>query len=109
MANDVDGNVQALGKRTKFVRDLVREVAGLAPYEKRICELLKVGKDKRALKVAKKKVRRIADEKMRGVGTRWNRRTDVVGRNANRMQLGTHLRAKKKREDCANILRKARK
>jgi len=52
--------LQALGKRTKFVRDIVREVAGLAPYEKRICELLKVGKDKRALKVAKKKVRRNA-------------------------------------------------
>jgi large subunit ribosomal protein L36e len=40
------------------VRDLIKEVAGLAPYEKRIIELLKVGKDKRALKVAKKKVRR---------------------------------------------------
>jgi hypothetical protein len=40
------------------VRDIVREVAGLAPYEKRIVELLKVGRDKRALKVAKKKVRR---------------------------------------------------
>lgn len=49
-------NAKALGKRTKFVRELVREVTGLAPYEKRICELLKVGKDKRALKVAKKKV-----------------------------------------------------
>eukprot|EP00955_Chlamydomonas_euryale_P039860 351532-Chlamydomonas_euryale.AAC.9 len=45
-----------LGKRVKFVRDIVREVAGLAPYEKRICELLKIGKDKRALKVAKRKV-----------------------------------------------------
>lgn len=48
--------LQRLGKRVKMVRDIIREVAGLAPYEKRIVELLKVGKDKRALKVAKKKV-----------------------------------------------------
>ena len=41
----------------KFVRDIIREVAGLAPYEKRVTELLKVGKDKRALKLCKKKVR----------------------------------------------------
>ncbi|RWV93238.1 hypothetical protein BHE74_00004448 [Ensete ventricosum] len=53
------------------------EVAGFAPYEKRITELLKVGKDKRALKVAKRK-------------------------------LGTHKRAKKKREEMANVLRKMR-
>jgi large subunit ribosomal protein L36e len=60
-----------------FVRNLIREVAGFAPYEKRITELLKVGKDKRALKVAKRK-------------------------------LGTHKRAKKKREEMSGVLRKMR-
>ena len=43
-------------KKNKFVRDLVREVCGFAPYEKRTVELLKVSKDKRALKFLKKKV-----------------------------------------------------
>ncbi|CAK9134413.1 unnamed protein product [Ilex paraguariensis] len=64
-------------KRIHLVRNLIREVAGFAPYEKRITELLKVGKDKRALKVAKRK-------------------------------LGTHKRAKKKREEMSNVLRKMR-
>lgn len=49
--------VQFLCKRVKFVRDVVREVVGLAPYERRIIELLKVQRDKRALKFAKKRVR----------------------------------------------------
>ncbi|KAL0341045.1 UNVERIFIED_CONTAM: 60S ribosomal protein L36-1 [Sesamum radiatum] len=62
-------------KRVHFTRSLIREVAGFAPYEKRITELLKVGKDKRALKVAKRK-------------------------------LGTHKRAKRKREEMASALRK---
>ena len=48
--------LQRQSKRVKLVRDIVREVAGQAPYEKRIMELLKVGRDKRALKVAKRKV-----------------------------------------------------
>ncbi|KAL0304276.1 UNVERIFIED_CONTAM: 60S ribosomal protein L36-2 [Sesamum radiatum] len=64
-------------KRVHFARSLIREVAGFAPYEKRITELLKVGKDKRALKVAKRK-------------------------------LGTHKRAKRKREEMAGALRKMR-
>jgi large subunit ribosomal protein L36e len=45
-----------LSKRTSFVRELVKEVAGLAPYERRIIELLRNSKDKRARKLAKKKL-----------------------------------------------------
>jgi large subunit ribosomal protein L36e len=48
--------MRRVNKRVKFVRDLVKEVCGLAPYEKRIIELLKVSKDKRALKLAKKRL-----------------------------------------------------
>lgn len=42
----------------KFVREIVKEVCGLAPYEKRLVELLRVQKEKRALKFAKRRVRR---------------------------------------------------
>merc|ERR1711964_449257 len=62
--------------RVALVRDIVREVAGFAPYERRIIELLKIGSaatQKRALKFAKKR-------------------------------LGTHKRAKKKREEMQECL-----
>eukprot|EP00123_Amoebidium_parasiticum_P006886 comp17722_c0_seq1/m.17654 comp17722_c0_seq1/g.17654 ORF comp17722_c0_seq1/g.17654 comp17722_c0_seq1/m.17654 type:complete len:106 (-) comp17722_c0_seq1:69-386(-) len=45
-----------LSKHVKFVRDVIREVSGFAPYERRIIELLRVSKDKRALKLAKKRL-----------------------------------------------------
>ncbi|BES94550.1 unnamed protein product [Nesidiocoris tenuis] len=65
-------------KHSKFVRDLIREVCGHAPYEKRGMELLKVSKDKRALKFLKRR-------------------------------LGTHIRAKRKRDELSNILTQMRK
>ncbi len=68
----------ALTKKNKFIRDLVRDITGFAPYERRIQELLRISKDKRALKFSKKR-------------------------------LGTHVRAKRKREEMQNMLQKMRK
>merc|ERR1712055_652321 len=65
-------------KHSKAVRDIVREVVGFAPYEKRAMELLKISKDKRALKFLKKR-------------------------------LGSHVRAKRKREEMTNVLAAMRK
>lgn len=65
------------GRRTKSgetCRAVMTEVAGFSPYERRIIELLRIGKDKRALKFAKKR-------------------------------LGTHLRAKRKRDQLTEALR----
>ena len=36
---------------------MIREVTGYAPYERRCMEMLRVGKDKKALKFVKKRVR----------------------------------------------------
>mmetsp|Transcript_450 Transcript_450/g.392 ORF Transcript_450/g.392 Transcript_450/m.392 type:complete len:108 (-) Transcript_450:704-1027(-) len=46
-------------KRNELVREVVREVAGFAPYERRMIELLKIGSaatNKRSLKLAKKRL-----------------------------------------------------
>eukprot|EP00920_Eleutheroschizon_duboscqi_P009378 GHVT01021540.1.p1 GENE.GHVT01021540.1~~GHVT01021540.1.p1 ORF type:complete len:111 (+),score=25.42 GHVT01021540.1:77-409(+) len=48
-----------LSPRTRLVREVIREVAGFAPYERRIMELLKIGTaatEKKALKFAKKRL-----------------------------------------------------
>lgn len=43
-------------ERTKFVRSIIREVAGFAPYERRVMELLRNSKDKKARKLTKKRL-----------------------------------------------------
>ena len=39
-----------------FVKDVIREVCGYAPYERRVMELLRNGFDKRALRLTKRKL-----------------------------------------------------
>lgn len=71
---------QALHKRVKLVREIVREVAGLAPYEKRILDVIKVGgagSEKKAYKLGK-------------------------------ARLGTHKRSLKKREELKSLWAKQR-
>jgi len=45
-----------IGKGRKLAKEVVREVCGFAPYERRLLELLRNGLEKRALKLAKKKL-----------------------------------------------------
>ncbi|KAF7292428.1 60S ribosomal protein [Mycena chlorophos] len=45
-----------LSTKTKFVRSVVREVAGFSAYERRVMELLRNSKDKKARKLTKKRL-----------------------------------------------------
>ena len=56
VAKSKPGNQRTLTKKGKFVKSLIREVVGFAPYEKRIMELIKNSKDKRAKKFAKQRL-----------------------------------------------------
>jgi large subunit ribosomal protein L36e len=72
--------MQASSKRTIMCRELAREVVGLAPYERRILDMIKTGgssADKRVYKFAKRR-------------------------------LGSHKRALAKREDIKEVNAKQR-
>mmetsp|Transcript_74865 Transcript_74865/g.194687 ORF Transcript_74865/g.194687 Transcript_74865/m.194687 type:complete len:110 (+) Transcript_74865:74-403(+) len=63
-------------QRNGLIKEVIREVVGFAPYERRMIELLKIGSAstfKRALKLAKKR-------------------------------LGTHKRGKKKRDEMSEAV-----
>ena len=107
---------QKLNKRVEFVRSVIREVAGYTPYEKRTMELLKVGKEKRALKVLKSKLgaprhppplaatqRLLRPPRALGAPAPSHRRPTLA-----RGVAGTHKRAKAKREEMTEALRAQR-
>ncbi|QMW41649.1 hypothetical protein G4B11_004973 [Aspergillus flavus] len=114
-------------RRTAFVRDIAREVVGLAPYERRIIELLRNTQDKRARKLAKKRVRSIRHHALnladiagaalvlvgysrKAEGTWGNLGIIVWNRKANaRLQLGTFGRGKRKVEDMQRVIAESRR
>ena len=70
-----------LGKRVALVREVIREVSGLAPYERKMMEMIRTGvasKEKKAVKMA-------------------------------RRRLGTHHRAQRKRDEINDLIRAQRK
>ena len=71
----------SLGKRVALVREVIREVAGLAPYERKMMEMIRTGvatKDKKAVKLA-------------------------------RRRLGTQKRAQRKRDEINDLIRAQKK
>jgi large subunit ribosomal protein L36e len=67
----------ALGKRVRLIRQVIGEVGGVSSYEKRVIEFLKAG----SLKDTKRALK------------------------VSKAALGTHRRAKLKRESLMNLLR----
>ena len=70
-----------LGSRVRVVREVIREVCGFAPYEKKMMELIRTGvpaKEKKAVKVA-------------------------------RRRLGSQRRAQRKRQEMINLIQAQRR
>ncbi|KAI1964959.1 ribosomal protein L36 [Ophidiomyces ophidiicola] len=105
----------ALSRRTAFVREIVKEVSGLAPYERRVIELLRNSQDKRARKLAKKRVSpspllsvrhngelealpaaTLRDPEIHANGKRW-------------LLLGTFGRAKSKVDEMQKVIAESRR
>ena len=57
--NKVSNRKGRLGKRVTLIREVIRECCGLAPYEKKMMELIRTGeasKEKKAVKIARKRL-----------------------------------------------------
>merc|ERR1712142_1442891 len=81
-----EGKEEKKSSKAAFMRDLMRDVTGFAPYEKGCMELLKLNKDKRALKFVKKRL---------GTHTRGKRKREEM------MKVQKNMRKKKPAEATA--------
>jgi large subunit ribosomal protein L36e len=72
----------AITKRVRLIKDIIREVSGFAPYEKRVLELLRNNLDKRALKYSKKKL---------GTHSRGKRKREELSGVLQKMRAGHHF------------------
>merc|ERR1712105_179545 len=81
-----EGKEKKTSVKAAFMRDLMRDVTGFAPYEKRCMELLKLNKDKRAPKFVKKRL---------GTHTRGKRKREEM------MKMQKQMRMKKPVEEKA--------
>jgi hypothetical protein len=104
-------------EKKTFVKSIIREVAGFSPYEKRVMELLRNSKDKKAKKLTKKRVSQVGPvELVRGYRYRaytipicsttrlWSRSFHDAD-----IQLGTLLRSKRKIEELSNVIQEQRR
>mmetsp|Transcript_59405 Transcript_59405/g.72699 ORF Transcript_59405/g.72699 Transcript_59405/m.72699 type:complete len:151 (+) Transcript_59405:196-648(+) len=82
----------------RFVCSVILETVGRAPYEKRIMELIKLGKPKKALKVAKKRL---------GTHKRAKRKRNLLDKEQQRLNTQAQMAAAKARERAQ--ARKAKK
>ncbi|KAL6063392.1 60S ribosomal protein L36 [Balamuthia mandrillaris] len=81
-----------VGKSRKFARTLIRDVCGFAPYERRVMELMRVGLDKRALRLAKRKL---------GSHRRAIRKRDEMGSVVSAQRLKEAQKKKEKEKEAA--------
>ncbi|KAJ3559197.1 hypothetical protein NM688_g487 [Phlebia brevispora] len=87
--------------RNTFVHSVIREVVGFAPYERRVMELLRNSKDKKARKLTKKRVRVLSLLPM----TATAHLIAII----HALALGTLLRSKRKLEELSNVIQEIRR